>query len=271
VIKNTLKSELLIEGQGLHTGQACSLRLHPSEQSGIQFRIASEQFPARWDFVVDTTRCTTLGQADVRVSTVEHLMAALWCIGITDCLIEVIHGSEVPALDGSALEFISLLDGAGIVSISRGFSPKLLLNMLHVQSRDRSVAVMPGSNRAFGYIQFPEPLGVQSGCFQLCRFKEEIAPARTFGFLHEVESLRTQGLALGGSLDNALLIGEDGYHNVARFPDEPLRHKILDTIGDIYLSGYYLQDFDLITIKSGHQIGVELARKIWEDMQAAHS
>lgn len=270
MIRNTLKSELLIEGQGLHTGQACRLRLHPSEQSGIQFRIASEQFPARWDFVVDTTRCTTLGQANARVGTVEHLMAAIWCTGITDCLIEVIRGSEIPALDGSALEFISLMDGMGIEPISRGFSSKPLLNMIHVQSGDRSVAVMPGSNRAFGYIQFPEPLGVQSGCFRLCRFKEEIAPARTFGFLHEVEALRAQGLALGGSPDNALIIGVSGYYNDARFPDEPLRHKILDTIGDLYLCGFYLQDFDLITIKSGHQIGVELARKIWEDMQAAH-
>lgn len=260
----TLKSDLLIEGHGLHTGQACCLNIHPSEREGIWFRTGSEQFPARWDFVIDTTRCTTLGKASTRISTVEHLMAALWCTGITDCVVEMLQGSEVPALDGSALEFVRHIESVGIEIISESFSHKTIQNTIHVQSRDRVVAVMPGSNRAFGYIQFPEPLGVQSGCFDLNRFKEEIAPARTFGFLHEVESLRAQGLALGGSLDNALIIAEIGYYNEARFPNEPLRHKILDTIGDLYLCGYLLKDVDLISVKSGHPIGVALAQKVWE-------
>lgn len=262
----TLKSDLLIEGHGLHTGQACCLNIHPSERDGIRFRTGSEQFPARWDFVIDTTRCTTLGKASTRISTVEHLMAALWCTGITDCVIEMLQGSEIPALDGSALEFVRRIENVGVEIINENFSHKLLQNAIHLQSGDRAVTVMPGSNRAFGYIQFPEPLGVQSGCFYLNRFQEEIAPARTFGFFHEVEAMRAQGLALGGSLDNALIIAETGYYNAARFPDEPLRHKILDTIGDLYLCGYFLMDFDLIAVKSGHQIGVALAQKVWEHM-----
>lgn len=264
----TLKSDLLIEGQGLHTGQACRLKIHPSEHEGIQFRTGSEQFPARWDFVIDTTRCTTLGYANARISTVEHLMAALWCTGITNCVIEMLQGNEIPALDGSAWEFVKQIENAGTETISEGLYGKLLQNAIHVPHGERAVAIMPGSNRVFGYIRFPEPLGVQSGCFELDRFKEEIAPARTFGFLHEVEALRAQGLALGGSPDNALIIGEKGYYNEARFPDEPLRHKILDTVGDLYLCGHFLWDFNLISVKSGHQIGVALAQKVWEQIEA---
>jgi UDP-3-O-[3-hydroxymyristoyl] N-acetylglucosamine deacetylase len=264
----TLKTSVVIEGDGLHTGQACSLRLHPSEQTGIRFQLDSTRFPARWDYVIDTTRCTTLGKGHLRISTVEHLMAALWRTGITDCVVEVIQGNEVPALDGSALEFINLIESAGIETFSIDSEQKLIQKPIHVQSGDRVIILMSGSHRAFGYIRFPEPLGVQSGCFELDNFKEDIAPARTFGFLHEIEALRAQGLALGGTLENALIIGENGYYNEARFPDEPLRHKILDTLGDLYLCGFLLHDFDLIIVKSGHTIGVELARRVWEHLTA---
>jgi UDP-3-O-[3-hydroxymyristoyl] N-acetylglucosamine deacetylase len=114
----------------------------------------------------------------------------------------------------------------------------------------------------FGYIDFPPPLGVQAGAFPLAAATEQIAPARTFGFLREVEALRQQGLALGGALENALVIDETGYHNPARFEDEPLRHKLLDVLGDLYLCGARLTGFTLVAIKPGHALNVQLARQV---------
>jgi UDP-3-O-[3-hydroxymyristoyl] N-acetylglucosamine deacetylase len=119
-----------------------------------------------------------------------------------------------------------------------------------------------GGDALFGYIDFAEPLGVQAGAFPLAAAAEQIAPARTFGFLREVEALRQQGLAQGGALDNALVIDETGYHNPARFEDEPLRHKLLDVLGDLYLCGARLTGFTLVAIKPGHALNVQLARQV---------
>ncbi|MCS7301191.1 MAG: UDP-3-O-acyl-N-acetylglucosamine deacetylase, partial [Fimbriimonadales bacterium] len=127
---------------------------------------------------------------------------------------------------------------------------------------DRYLALSLSGDTLFGYIQFPAPLGVQTGAFPLQDACSTIAPARTFGFLHEVEALRQQGLARGGGLDNALIIGETGYHNPARFEDEPLRHKLLDALGDLYLSGVYLPRFTLVAVKPGHALNVQLARQL---------
>jgi hypothetical protein len=127
---------------------------------------------------------------------------------------------------------------------------------------DRYLGLAFGGDALFGYIDFPAPLGVQAGAFPLAAAAEQIAPARTFGFLREVEALRQQGLALGGALENALVIDETGYHNPARFEDEPLRHKLLDVLGDLYLCGARLTGFTLVAIKPGHALNVQLARQV---------
>jgi len=134
--------------------------------------------------------------------------------------------------------------------------------MIEARHADRYLGLAFGGGVLFGYIDFPAPLGVQADAFPLADAAAQIAPARTFGFLREVEALRQQGLAQGGALDNALLIDETGYHNPARFEDEPLRHKLLDVLGDLYLCGARLTGFTLVAIKPGHALNVQLARQV---------
>jgi len=134
--------------------------------------------------------------------------------------------------------------------------------MIEARQADRYLGLAFGGDALFGYIDFPAPLGVQAGAFPLAAAAEQIAPARTFGFLREVEALLQQGLALGGALENALVIDETGYHNPARFEDEPLRHKLLDVLGDLYLCGARLTGFTLVAIKPGHALNVQLARQV---------
>jgi UDP-3-O-[3-hydroxymyristoyl] N-acetylglucosamine deacetylase len=328
----TLRETVYFEGVGLHTGEVCRIAVHPVSDRrtpcAITIRKGAQWFPARWNYVVDTTRATVLGNGATRISTVEHLMAALWITGITHCEIELLRGNEIPILDGSALPFVEALEGvkAGNPPSPR-LSPPLLrgeremgaaltpspsptawermrrarhataslecgsaASALHpralqgvgfplsrlageedkggegtffqARQADRYLGLAFGGDALFGYIDFPAPLGVQAGAFPLAAAAEQIAPARTFGFLREVEALRQQGLALGGALENALVIDETGYHNPARFEDEPLRHKLLDVLGDLYLCGARLTGFTLVAIKPGHALNVQLARQV---------
>jgi UDP-3-O-[3-hydroxymyristoyl] N-acetylglucosamine deacetylase len=320
----TVRETVSFEGVGLHTGETCRVAIHPvaaaNAPCAITIRKGASVFPARWDFVVDTTRATVLGDGATRVSTVEHLMAALWMTGITHCEIEVLQGNEIPILDGSALPFVQALGAVKIVMeklpLSLRFPPLREGNqpnavppagrgnlkegvilafeersggnlqhlpvgegnqpnavppagrgnlkegvMIEARCADRYLGLSFGGGVLFGYIDFPAPLGVQAGAFPLADAAAQIAPARTFGFLREVEALRQQGLALGGALDNALLIDETGYHNPARFEDEPLRHKLLDVLGDLYLCGARLTGFTLVAIKPGHALNVQLAQQ----------
>ena len=321
----TVRETVRFEGVGLHTGELCRIAIHPASEAhtpcAIIIRKGASVFPARWDFVVDTTRATVLGDGATRIGTVEHLMAALWITGITHCDIEVLQGDEIPILDGSALPFVEALQAVKIVMeelppslrfpplregnqpnavppagrgnlkegvilafeersggnlqhlpVGEGNQPNAVPPagrgnlkegvMIEARHADRYLGLAFGGGVLFGYIDFPAPLGVQAGAFPLAAAAEQIAPARTFGFLREVEALRQQGLALGGALDNALLIDETGYHNPARFVDEPLRHKLLDVLGDLYLCGARLTGFTLVAIKPGHALNVQLARQV---------
>ncbi|MFN4033050.1 MAG: UDP-3-O-acyl-N-acetylglucosamine deacetylase [Fimbriimonadales bacterium] len=274
-IPNTLRETLIFEGVGLHTGEPCKIALHPAPPTPsasmrefcptqITVRVGAHEFPARWDYVVDATRATVLGDGVVRVGTVEHLMAALWLTGVTHCVIEVLQGREVPILDGSALPFVEAIGAESRpLHTAQGVH-----RAVQVASGERYLALSLSGDWLFGYIQFPEPLGVQAGAFRCADAPTSIAPARTFGFLHEVEALRRQGLARGGALHNALVIDENGYHNPARFTDEPLRHKLLDALGDIYLCGVYLPQFTLVAVKPGHALNVQLARLLAQALNA---
>jgi len=283
----TVRETVRFEGVGLHTGELCRIALHPVSEArtpyAITLRKGTSVFPARWDYVVDTTRATVLSDGATRIGVVEHLMAALWITGITHCVIEVLQGNEIPILDGSALPFVEALQavktGIGVLPPSSRFPPLREGNqpnavppagrgnlkegvMIEARHADRYLGLSFGGSVLFGYIDFPAPLGVQAGAFPLAAAAEQIAPARTFGFLREVEALRQQGLAQGGALDNALVIDETGYHNPARFEDEPLRHKLLDVLGDLYLCGARLTGFTLVAIKPGHTLNVQLARQV---------
>lgn len=276
----TLAETVRLSGVGIHTGAPCEIALHPLEPTAptqlpkrglptqIRFHANAHEFPARWNYIVDTTRATVLGDAAARISTVEHLMAALWFTGITHCLIELLRGAEVPILDGSAQPFVEAICAAGTRDIPlpepRAF-PAQSSNeppVFQVRDGERFLALQLSGSTLFGYIELPPPLGVQAGAFSLAESRAQIAPARTFGFLHEVEALRQRGLALGGSLENALVINETGYYNPARFTDEPLRHKLLDVLGDLYLCGAYLQAFTLVAVKPGHTLNAQLTRQL---------
>lgn len=274
----TVRETICFEGIGLHTGEHCRVAVHPvsagNTPCALTIRKGASVFPARWDYVVDTARATVLGNGVTRVSTVEHLMAALWMTGITHAEIEVLHGNEIPILDGSALPFVEAL-GASVAELpphpepvseqrrDRGIGTAVQLCQSH-----RFLGLACRGNTLFGYIDFPAPLGVQAGAFPLHAAAEQIAPARTFGFLHEVEALRQRGLAQGGTVENALVIDETGYHNPARFEDEPLRHKLLDVLGDLYLCGARLSGFTLVAIKPGHTINTQLARQVAQALLA---
>jgi len=247
VMQRTLKTSINCSGVALHSGLKVSMTLFPADaNSGIVFKridIAGRgaEIPARWDHVVDTRMCTTLGNDDgVTIGTVEHLMAALAGCGVDNARIEL-NGPEVPIMDGSSQPFVFLVDCAGVVDQD---TPRRVIRVLKSISVDDGAArLSPGSHLSLDFeIDFDNELvskqtlsvGVVNGSFA-----KELARARTFGFLHEVEALRAAGLAKGGSLDNAVVVSGDSVLNEGglRYDDEFVRHKVLDAIGDLYLSG----------------------------------
>ncbi|MEK7366748.1 MAG: UDP-3-O-acyl-N-acetylglucosamine deacetylase, partial [candidate division NC10 bacterium] len=229
-----------ITGIGLHTGKAVELTLLPAPPgSGITFERAdlpgAPTIPARPEHVVDVHYATTLARDGVQVKTIEHLMAALSGLGV-DNLRARLTGPEVPILDGSAAPFVALLKTAGI---RRYLLPKVPIRVqrpITVRAGDRWIRIEPAGRLVVEYtMTFGHPkLPAQRVVLTVNRetFVREVAPCRTFGFLRDVQYLWSQGLALGGSLENAVVIGEEGVLNEAlRFEDEMIRHKVLDLIG----------------------------------------
>lgn len=259
-MQHTLRSSIGCVGVGLHSGARTSLKLCPAEvDSGIRFiRTDLEERPpvvARYDQVCDTTMCTTIGQRDgAVVGTIEHLMAALAALEIDNVLIEI-DGPEVPIMDGSAQPFIFLVECAGIVAQSQPRRWIEILKPVTATAHGKSARLEPIPGMAFDEngapthlfevdcrIAFDHPLiKTQSLAHALTpeRFKTDIAGARTFGFAERVEELWARGLALGGSLKNAVVVSQDKVLNEEglRFEDEFVRHKVLDSIGDLYLAG----------------------------------
>lgn len=228
------------------------------------------EFPAHPDYVVDTSRATVLGSGDYRVSTVEHLLSALTGSGITNALIAV-EGPEIPASDGSALEFVTAIDAAGIV-VQGVPQPRTVVTAPHVfRNGDKLLAIVPApAFRVRMTIDFPAPVGAQYVDFDsaVSGYRTAVAPNRTFGFRHEVEALIARGLAMGGTLDNAVVFDVDGPMAPLRSADEPARHKVLDLIGDFALLGTYPQ-CEIIAIKSGHALHFEAVRALAAALPAA--
>lgn len=248
VPQRTLRSPIRCRGIGLHSGQPVSMVMSPAgPDTGITFvRVdvrGRPAIPARWDRVADTRLCTVLANDDgVTVSTVEHLMAAFAGVGIDNATIEV-DGPELPIMDGSSEPFVFLLQCAGVVAQA---SPRRAIRMIEpvtVEAGGWSVSVGPGVGFSMEVeIDFPSAVianqSIELG-FGSDTFGRELARARTFGFLEEVEQLRAAGLARGGSLDNVVVVSSDGVMNEdgLRFGDEFVRHKALDAFGDLYLAG----------------------------------
>ena len=271
-VEQTLATRVQCTGIGLHTGKPVELVLRPAAAgTGILFVRTDlpqpARFPARAEWVTDTRLATTLGQGDASLSTVEHLISALSGLGVDNCTVEV-AGPELPIMDGSAAPFVYLIEQAG-VRAQRRMRRQLVINKpIEVRDGNRWVRVLPARDFVVSLsIDYPHPaIGRQSlRDLRMTRelYARQIAPARTFGFLKEVQQLQSVGLALGGSLQNAIVLDEARVLNREglRFPDEFARHKILDLIGDLALLGLSLQGH-VVAMRSGHALHQSLVAEI---------
>ena len=281
--QRTLKTSIGCVGVGIHSGRKASLSLIPAPADhGIVFRRTDLgiDIPARFDAVCDTRLCTVIGAGKARVGTVEHLMAALAGTGIDNLLIEI-DGPEVPILDGSAAPFLFLLDCAGIAD---QFVPRAMIEILRpvrvtdgeafaeLRPYPRTSRVAPPVLDMELTIDFAASAIGKQGCSLRLTpnsFREELSSARTFALASEVAQLQKAGLALGGSLDNAVVVDGDKVLNPAglRMPQEFARHKMLDAVGDLALAGAALHG-RFIGHRSGHALNNQLLRALFADASA---
>ena len=275
--QRTLRRPVSCSGIGLHSGNKVTLSLKPAPiDYGIRFQrsdLGGLEIPATVTHLGGIRLATGLTREAVSVETVEHLLAALTALGIDNVIVEL-NTPEVPIMDGSAAPFVYLiLNEAGVKTLP---APKKFLKVLRpisLSQGDKRIALYPSDHFKVTYsINFDHPLiRHQSRTMKITdeTFVEEIAPARTFGFLKEVEMLRQKGLALGGSLDNAIVLGETGVlnSNALRFEDEFVRHKILDVIGDLSLVGYPVLGH-LVAHRGGHALHTAFAARILEEADA---
>jgi UDP-3-O-[3-hydroxymyristoyl] N-acetylglucosamine deacetylase len=261
--QQTIKRSVSLEGVGLHSGKPTRITLLPAPaDSGIVFRTpGGAVIPAAPESVVDCHYATTIGRDGPRVQTIEHLMAAAAGLGIDNLEIQV-EGPEVPAVDGSAKPFVALLGSAGRAQHSaRRRPPVEIPHPIRVGTGGRWIQIVPAPDLRISYtLDNDHPaIGVQ---VRACapteeQFVSEYAPARTYGFLRDLGVMRKNGLALGGSLDNAIVVGKRGTLNGLRFRDEFVRHKILDLIGDLALLGRPIHGH-VIARNGGHALNFEL-------------
>lgn len=267
--QGTLAHEIAFEGVGIHTGQAVRMSLHPAPVDRGRVFVTSDgsEVPARVDFVVNCDRSTILQRDQARVSTPEHLLSALLAFEIDNVEIHI-DGAEVPILDGSALPYWNALQQVGRQSQGVAARTIILQQPLAVGSTEGAqVLVLPSKDPIFEYLlYYPHPmLGAQPVSWSPQQdYGQTIAPARTFALWEEVQALLDRGMALGGSLDNALIVHQDRYSTPLRLSEEPGRHKCLDLIGDFALLDARLQA-RVLGIRAGHRWHVEAALKVWNE------
>jgi UDP-3-O-[3-hydroxymyristoyl] N-acetylglucosamine deacetylase len=282
--QHTIRRSTSCVGIGLHSGKKVTLALKPAPANfGIRFRrsdLGGFEVPATVGHVGGINYATGLARDAVRVDTVEHLLAALVSLGIDNVIVEM-DSPEVPIMDGSAAPFIYLIQEAGVKSLAAVRRYIKIQRPISLSQGDKRMALFPSDHFKVTYsIAYDHPLlRQQSRTMRMSEtvFADEIAPARTFTFLKEVEQLRQHGLALGGSLENAVVIGETGILNSGlRFADEFVRHKILDAIGDLALLGHPVIGH-LVAHRGGHGLHTAFAahvlaeRDAWTLVEAAPS
>ncbi len=277
--QRTLKNTIRATGVGLHTGEKVYLTLRPAAaDSGIVFRRTDlnppVDLPADAHAVGDTTLSTTLTDGQVRVSTIEHLLSAMAGLGIDNAIVEL-TAPEVPIMDGSSGPFVFLIQAAGIAELD---APKKFIRIkrpVEVRDGDKVAGFRPYEGFKISFtIEFNHPVFKSeplTACvdFSSSSFVKEVSRARTFGFMHEIEYLRSKGLVRGGSLDNAIVVDRDQVLNEdgLRYRDEFVKHKILDAIGDLYLLGHSLIG-EYQAVKSGHALNNALLRKLLAEEDA---
>ena len=264
----TLGNEIKKEGIGLHTGLECQVIIKPSASPGFQVSFSEEPnnvFSLDISQVRNTPLCTTLDLNGKKISTVEHLLASLIGSGLTHAHIEI-TGSEIPLLDGSAIGWIEEIEKVGMINSATAPKPRPELNSpMFVNKGESVIFAIPSKNfKLTGMIDFPyKAIGQQMFSVEMSpnNFVKEIAPARTFGFLDQLEELKRAGLIKGGALKNALVCNGDSWVNPPlRFANEPVRHKLLDLIGDLAFVG--LPRAQIFVYKGSHSLHTEFAASL---------
>ena len=278
-MQHTVAKDIQLTDIGLHSGVETTMTLRPAESDTGIIIVRSDvsdrdnTIPVRYDHVVDTRLCTVVGNKDgVTVGTVEHIMAALRACDIDNAILEL-DGPEIPVFDGSSRPFIKAIDSVGIKALAAPRRAIRILKEVRFQEDDKWVVLKPGVGSHFDVtIDFENStIGRQSASLDLYTqdFETEMSDARTFGFLHEVTALRQQGLALGGSLDNAVVIDGEKIMNPegTRYDNEFARHKLLDAVGDIYLAGGILLGH-YESYKAGHAMNNKALRALFAQPDA---
>ncbi|MDQ2865558.1 MAG: UDP-3-O-acyl-N-acetylglucosamine deacetylase [Candidatus Eremiobacteraeota bacterium] len=261
----TLSESLRFEGIGLHTGERATMEIRPAKPyNGIVFELTDGiRVPALAEYAVETPLATILSSQGRSVSTVEHVLSALLGMGVSDADI-VLRGSEVPILDGSTAAYAAAINRVGLEFSSEPrpvFAPN---EPFELRSGERAVVVLPAPVFRVRFVaQYGAPIGTHyfDAEIEPAAYAKQIAPARTFAFLRDVEAMREQGLARGGTLDNALVFDDDGPMQSLRWENEIVRHKVLDLIGDFALLGAWPR-CEVIAIKSGHAMHARVTRAL---------
>lgn len=270
MMQRTLGREITLSGPAVHTGTHNTVRLLPADaDTGVVFvRTDLEgrpSIPALASNVSRTQRCTTIGQGEAAVSTIEHLMAALRGLGVDNVIVEI-DGPEVPIADGSAALFCTRIREAGVVPLDVERHVHIVREPLWVRDKDKLLVALPydGFKVSFTFTNDHRHPSLSDFFAEfdvdVTVFQEEIAPARTIGWLAELKLLQERGLALGAQQDMAIVLSPTELLTPLRFDDEPVRHKILDVIGDLYLAGYV--HAHIVAIRTGHAHNNQLARAI---------
>lgn len=254
--RRTLQDSITFDGVGLHSGEPVRATVHPGED-GLWFRSGPERVRAIPQNISDTSRCTRLGG----ISTIEHLMSALAAVEITDAEIEV-EGGELPGMDGSSVEFVRSLTASAVEFLGTAELPSLFTRIFIQKDNGPKVAIGKGE----GHWRFVYDLGDRwpgQQCFEtediVRDYASQVAPARTLVLAEEIPTVQALGLGRGLDESSVLVVGPEGYLNDARFEDEPVRHKLLDLVGDLYLAGVPIRLLNVVAEKSGHRANVEAA------------
>ncbi|MAL53051.1 UDP-3-O-acyl-N-acetylglucosamine deacetylase [Bacteroidota bacterium] len=271
--QRTIRNKVTASGVGLHSGKKVNLVLHPADpDTGVVFRRTDGdkvvEIPALLNFVGNTTLSTTLENDGYEISTIEHLLSALAGTGVDNCIIEC-DGPEIPIMDGSSTQFVFLIQAAGIVEQSAVKKFIYVTKSVQVKRGDAVARIKPydGFRVTFTlefdhpvYKKYPQSASID---FSQTSFIREVSRARTFGLMSDLKNLKSNNLALGANLENAIGIGEEDIENEGglRFSDEFVKHKILDAIGDLYLLGHNLIG-EFYGFKTGHALNNELLKKI---------
>jgi UDP-3-O-[3-hydroxymyristoyl] N-acetylglucosamine deacetylase len=270
--QKSVGSPCVFKGLGIHTGQDCTVTVQPAPvDHGLVFQSQGVQIPALADYVVRCDRSTMLGIGDQTISTVEHLLAALVGAGIANALIEVV-GPEIPILDGSAQPFFDGLVAGGVVDQQTERERMILRRPIWVGEGNSGVLALPSNETIYQYaLHYDHPMiGYQPVEFRPASqdFASELGSASTFALWEEVEPLLKRGLALGGSLDNALIAYQDRWSREFKVPNEPARHKCMDMLGDLALVGNEVVG-QFIGVRAGHRWHVEMAKALRLEMSCS--